>query len=77
MLNAVDLPAPRAQRGRPRAWVQSSVHAVLHRPRYHGELVWNRTRKRDRWGQHHQTPRDEADWIRVPAPQLQIVSHEF
>jgi len=38
-LNAEGVPAPRAQQGRPNAWIQSSVHAVLFRERYRGELV--------------------------------------
>ena len=54
-LNAEGAPAPRAQQGRPQAWCPSSVRAVLFRERYRGVLVWNRTRKRDRWGQRRRT----------------------
>lgn len=72
-LNADGMPAPRAQQGRPCAWVQSSVHAVLFRERYRGEIIWNKTRKRDRWGQTRVTDRPESDWMRVAAPQLRIV----
>lgn len=72
-LNAEGMPAPRAQQGRPCAWVQSSIHAVLFRERYRGEIVWNKTRKRDRWGQTRVSDRPETDWLRVPAPQLRIV----
>ena len=43
-LNAERAPAPSSQQGRPRAWVQSSVHEALFRPRYRGEIVWNRRR---------------------------------
>ena len=32
-LNAEGLPAPRSQQSRPRAWIQSSVHEALFRPR--------------------------------------------
>ena len=39
------------QQGRPAAWVSSSVRAVLRRPLYRGEIVWNQTRKRDGWRQ--------------------------
>jgi site-specific DNA recombinase len=42
---------PRPQRGRPAGWASSSVWEVLYRPIYRGELVWNRTRKRNHWGQ--------------------------
>ena len=55
------------------AWAPSSVREVLFRERYRGVIVWNRTRKRDRWGQSRRTNRDEADWVRVEAPALEIV----
>jgi site-specific DNA recombinase len=77
MLNAERASAPRSQQDRPRAWVQSSVHSVLHRRRYVGEIVWHQTRKRDRWGQRHQTDRDQSEWITVPAPHLRIISDEL
>ena len=72
-LNAEGVPAPRAQQGRPNAWIQSSVHAVLFRERYRGELVWNKTKKRDRWGQVRVKDRPSTEWLRVPAPALRIV----
>jgi site-specific DNA recombinase len=77
MLNADGAPAPRSQRGRPRAWIQSSIHAVLHRRKYVGEIVWNQTQKRDRWGQRHQTDRDRSEWITVAAAELRIVSEDL
>jgi site-specific DNA recombinase len=73
-LNEDGVPAPRPQRGRPCGWAHSSVREVLHRELYRGVIVWNQTRKRDRWGQHRQHDRPETEWLRVPAPQLQIVS---
>ena len=72
-LNAEGVPAPRAQQGRPNAWIQSSVHAVLFRRRYRGEIVWNQTRKRDRWGQVRVKDRPSSEWLHVPAPHLRIV----
>ena len=72
-LNDQEAPAPRSQQGRPRAWAPSSVREVLYRPLYRGEIVWNKTRKRNTWGQTQQHARDEAEWLRVPAPQLRIV----
>ena len=77
MLNAEGAPAPRSQQGRPRAWVPSSVHAVLFRPRYRGEIVWNQTQKRDQWGQQRASDRREEQWVRVPAPHLRIVPEEL
>ena len=72
-LNADGVAAPRPQQGRPSAWVASSVREVLLRPLYRGEIVWNQSRKRDKWGQQHQQPRSEAEWMRIPAPGLAIV----
>ena len=72
-LNAEAAPAPRAQQGRPHAWAPSSVRAVLYRELYRGEIVWNRTKKRDTWGVKCQRPRPESEWLRVPAPALRIV----
>jgi site-specific DNA recombinase len=76
-LNAEGAPAPRPQQGRPAAWAPSSVREVLLRPLYRGEIVWNQSRKRDNWGQARRSERPTNDWLRVPAPSLQIVSDEL
>ena len=76
-LNAEAAPAPRAQQGRPNAWAPSSVRAVLYRELYRGEIVWNRTKKRDSWGVKCQRSRPESEWLRVPAPELRIVDEEL
>jgi site-specific DNA recombinase len=75
-LNGDEVPAPRPQRGRPVGWAHSTVPEVLLRELYRGVIVWNQTRKRDRWGQHHQHARPEAEWMRVPAPHLRVVSED-
>lgn len=72
-LNLEGALAPVPQRGRPQTWAPSSVREVLHRPLYHGEIVWNRSRKRDGWGRHKQQDRPPSDWLHVAAPDLQIV----
>ena len=76
-LNSEGAPCPRAQRNRPAGWAPSSVREVLLRPIYRGEIVWNQSRKRDSWGQHRQRPRPEAEWLRIDAPELRIVSDEL
>ncbi len=76
-LNAEHVPAPRAQQGRPIAWAPSSVRSVLLRPLYRGEIVWNQSRKRDSWGQAKRSERPEEAWLRVPAPQLPLVSERL
>ena len=73
-LNAEGALTPRAQQGRPHAWAPSSVRAVLYRKLYKGEVVWNKTKKRDGWGRVKQQARPEAEWIRVSIPKLRIVS---
>ncbi len=75
-LNDTGQPCPRPH-NRPGGWSPSSVREVLHRPLYRGEIVWNQTKKRNQWGAKAQAPRDERDWIRVPAPTLRIVSEEL
>src|SRR5262249_12657243 len=76
-LNENREPAPRAQLGRVQAWAPSTVRDVLFRTTYRGEIVWSRTRKRDSWGHKHQTDRPAADWVRVDAPQLRIISDDL
>jgi hypothetical protein len=74
LLNDEGAPSPSAQRGRSQSWAPSSVRAVLFRPIYRGEIVWAQTRKRDKWGRKRQAGRPESEWIRLPAPNLRIVS---
>ena len=76
-LNAEGAIAPRAQQERPHGWAQSSVHAVLFRELYRGEIVWKRTRKRNRWGEKLESARPESEWLRVPAPHLRIVPEDL
>ena len=76
LLNADGTPAPRPQQGRPSGWVASSVRQILYRPLYRGEIVWNKTKKRNGWGQARVSRRPDSEWITVPAPHLQIVSDD-
>ena len=75
-LNADATPAPRPQQGRPRGWVASSVRQMLYRSLYRGEIVWNKTKKRNAWGQAQVSKRPDTEWITVPAPHLRIVSED-
>jgi site-specific DNA recombinase len=68
---------PRPQQGRPAGWTPSSVREVLYRPLYHGELVWNRTKKRDVEGDKRQHPRPESEWMRQDVPALRIVAEDL
>lgn len=73
-LNANRARSPRAQQGRPSGWAPSSVREVLHRRLYVGEVVWNKTRKRNAAGIVDATDRPESEWLRVDCPELAIVS---
>ncbi len=77
LLNEDHVPPPRAQQGRSQSWAPTSIREALFRPLYRGEIIWNQTRKRDRWGQHHQHARPAAEWVHVPAPNLRIVPEEL
>ncbi len=59
-LNAQGAPSPRSQQGRAKGWCPSSVREVLYRPLYQGEIVWNKTRKRNAWGQQQASGRPES-----------------
>ncbi len=72
-LNAKRAIAPRSHQGRPAGWSGSTVRSVLVRRLYLGELVWNTSRKRDRFGRRKPSPRPESDWVVVPAPDLRII----
>jgi DNA invertase Pin-like site-specific DNA recombinase len=72
-LNAEAAPCARPQRGRPAGWAPSSVREVLYRPLNRGEVVWNRSRKRDTWGQARQQARPQSDWLRRDAPELRVI----
>jgi site-specific DNA recombinase len=74
-LNAEGAPAPRPKAGRPAGWSPSTVKVILDRRLYVGDVIWNRTRKRDSWGQTRPINRPEADWIRSSVSRLRIVTH--
>ena len=67
----------RAQHGRVNGWAPSSVREVLRRPLYRGEIVFGKAKKRGLDGAVKPTRRKESEWLRVPAPHLQIVASEL
>lgn len=77
LLNAERAICPRPQQDRPAGWAPTSIHEILNRTIYRGEITWNKSRKRDRWGQHKQSTRPASEWLRIPAPELRIVSDEL
>jgi site-specific DNA recombinase len=75
-LNDEGLPAPRNSQGRKISWSPSSVRSLLFRRLYLGEVIWNKTKKRNPWGMQQQRKRPEKDWLKISMPQLQIISEE-
>ena len=77
-LNDTSAPAPMPRRsGRSRSWAPSSVRELLHRSLYRGAIEWGKTQKRDRWGRRRNLPRPDAEWVRLAAPELRIVSEQL
>jgi hypothetical protein len=58
-------------------WSSSTVRSVLQRELYHGVVVWNRSRKRNDWGQVDQRDRPASEWLRVEMPTLRIISDDL
>ena len=58
-------------------WSPSTIRTILGRELYHGVVVWNRSRKRDDWGQVDQRRRPKDEWVSVPVKDLQIVSDDL
>jgi site-specific DNA recombinase len=73
-LNAEQAAAPLPQQERPAGWSPSTVNEILHRDLYRGQVVWNKTQKRNTWGQRQQHARPAAEWLHVDRPELRIVS---
>ena len=76
-LDAEAAPAPRSQQGRPRAWAPSTVREILYRTLYRGQITWNRTKKRNAWGQAKRETRKSTDWFTISVPQLRIISEDL
>jgi site-specific DNA recombinase len=77
ILNEEGALAPRPRRGPVQGWVSSSVRAILHRPLYRGDVVWNRTKKRDSWSRRHQCRRPEGEHVSRHDPSLRIVPEDL
>ena len=58
-------------------WSPATVRTILHRDLYRGVVVWNRSRKRDDWGQVDQRERPKEEWVEVPMESLRIVSDDL
>ena len=61
------------RKGKTERLVSVIEREVVHRPLYRGEIVWNKTKKRNGWGQVRQQDRPDDQWLRLSAPDLRIV----
>ena len=58
-------------------WAPSTVRTILCRELYRGVIVWNRSRKRDDWGQVSQKPRPPDEWTRTVDETLRIIPDDL
>jgi site-specific DNA recombinase len=66
-LNADGVPGPRGP------WNFTALRETIRNETYHGVVVWNRSRKRDDWGVKKASRKNVAEWVRIEAPEVQIV----
>ena len=58
-------------------WSPSTVRTILAREIYNGVFVWNKSRKRNKWGKVQQVARPQSEWKRVPSEHWRIVSADL
>jgi site-specific DNA recombinase len=58
-------------------WAPSTVAGVLKRELYHGVYIWNKCKKRDRWGKVDPSSRPKSEWIITEDENLRIVPEEL
>ena len=75
-LNDEGAPCPSPSLRRPAGWAPASVRQVPIRPVFRGEILLNRTEKRNKWRQ-QQRQRDESEWMRKAAEHMRIVSGDL
>ena len=73
-LTRMRCPSPRAQQGRPRGGRRHRFEKCCTGRAYRGIRVWNKTKKRDGWGQKRRSNRSPDEWLEVPARVSRIVS---
>ena len=72
-LNAERIAPPRHARG----WAPSAIREMLYRPLYRGEVLWNQYQKVMRGGTKKRRLRPESEWLRIQAPELQIIPSDL
>lgn len=76
-LNNEGIRSPGFRHDRSRSWVSSTVRSIIFSPLYKGDLVWGRTRKRDRWGRRKTSAQAPSEWVVTHGEDVRIVSDEL
>jgi site-specific DNA recombinase len=76
-LNVDCAPTPRPTAAKSTGWNGAGVSHVLHRPIYRGQIIWNRSKRRDAEGKVNVHARPASDWVTLDRPDLRIVSDEL
>jgi DNA invertase Pin-like site-specific DNA recombinase len=58
-------------------WASATVRDILCRELYRGVVVWNRTKKRDNWGQVKQRARPADEWMQTVDETLRIIPDQL
>jgi site-specific DNA recombinase len=61
----------------PTGWSPSTVRSVLTRKTYRGEIIWNKTRKKNAWGKRAVTDRPASEWITTTDERMRIIDEEL
>jgi site-specific DNA recombinase len=79
-LNRERILSPRPSRSvKMGGWYMSAIRELLLNEKYHGVLVWNRTKtvRNRETGRSEQRRRPESEWVRVEVPEMRIVPDEL
>jgi len=67
------------RKGKVRGWSHNGIREMLRNEKYHGVLVYDRTKtiRNRETGRCEQRPRPESEWMRIDVPEMRIVSEEL
>jgi site-specific DNA recombinase len=78
-LNRDGIPSPQPREGRSQSWAQSSVRHILLNERYHGVVVWGKTKKvrSPETGKRIHRRKPESEWRRLEVPEQRIIPEKL
>ena len=79
LLNAEGVKSPQPQQGRiSQSWCPTSIRVILQNDRYHGLVIWGKTRKvRSANGRKVVRDRPKSEWVTRESPEQRIISDEL